>query len=430
LNTTKKIKTLLTIFVLTITVCLLTTSFAQAETDVEKEYKEGLYQREKGSLYDSIEAFNSILSAQPNLHRVRLELAVAYYRAMNFADAKRHAKQVLDNPKTPQNVKLSINAFLAQLKKDEEAFFAKKSKLEYSAGFGILHDTNVNAGPSTSTVPVGIYTLYLTPTSVQQSDSAVYASAGVSHMYQSPKTFKAGNKFGRYGWISKINLYNKTYFHEQDYDLDIISLSTGPTFSVMQSWRANLNIGIDLIRIGDRRKGKYYSLTPSFSKQYKNSEITWDAAVIWREFRQKVDADRDSTYMSTGIYYGRLFKDGKFAVQVGGRLFNENADIGRFSNDGTEILAGANWVAWSNGSVYGRFRQKDSRYDGIEPLFAKKRNETEQRYDAGINHTLKKGFLKEWKITASYTYTDNQSNVAIYDYDREVIGLGMSRAFK
>lgn len=426
----KKIKAILTILILTVTVCVLTTSIAQAESDVEKDYKEGLYQREKGNIYDSIEAFNSILSAQPNLHRVRLELAVAYYRAMNFADARRHAKQVLDNPKTPQNVRLSINAFLAQLKKDEEAFFAKKTTLEYTVGFGILHDTNVNAGPSTSTVPVGIYTLYLTPESIQQSDSAVYASAGATHRYQSPKTFKAGDKVARFGWISKGNLYSKTYFHEQDYDLDIVSLSTGPTISVMQSWRANLNMGIDLIRIGDKRKGKYYSLTPSISRQYKNVELTWDAAVIWREFGQKLDNDRDSRYMSTGLYLGRLFKDGKFAVQVGGRAFNENADIGRFSNDGTEVLAGANWVAWANGSVYGRFRQKDSEYDGIEPLYAKRRDETEKRYDVGINHKLKGKTFKDWKVTASYTYTDNDANMGIYDYDREVIGLGMSRTFK
>ncbi len=359
-----------------------------------------------------------------------MELAVAYYRAMNFAEAKRHAKQVLDNPSTPQSVKLSINAFLAQLKKDEETFFSKKTTLEYTASFGILHDTNVNAGPSTSTVPIGIFTLFLTPESVQQSDSAVYGSVGISHRYQSPQTFKAGDKMGRFGWVSKAGLYRKEYFHENDYNLDIISFSTGPTVSVLQSWRANVNFGIDQILIGDKRKGQYYSVTPSISKQYKKSELTWDAALIRREFRQSVDNDRDSLYTSTGLYYGRLFKDGKFAVQVGGRIFNESADISRFSNDGTEVLIGANWVAWNNGSVYARFRQKDSKYDGIEPLFAKKRDETEQRYDAGINHTLKKGILKDWKITASYTYTDNDSNLAIYDYDREVIGLGMSRTFR
>ncbi len=415
---------------ITVAMLGLTATFAKAESDVEKEYKEGLYQREKGNIYSSIEAFNTILSAQPNLHRVRLELAVAYYRAMNFAEAKRHAKQVLDNPKTPQSVKLSINAFLAQLNKDEEAFFSKKTTLEYTASFGILHDTNVNAGPSTSTVPIGIFTLFLTPESVQQSDSAVYGSVGISHRYQSPQTFKADDKVGRFGWITKANLYRKEYFNENDYNLDIISLSTGPTVSVLQSWRANINFGIDQILIGDKRKGQYYSVTPSISKQYRKSELTWDAALIRREFRQSVDNDRDSLYTSTGLYYGRLFQDGKFAVQVGARIFNESADISRFSNDGTEILAGANWVAWNNGSVYARFRQKDSEFDGVEPLFAKKRDETEQRYDAGINHTLRKGKLKDWKITASYTYTDNDSNLAIYDYDREVIGLGMSRTFR
>ncbi len=425
-----KIKKTFIMLAVTVAMLGLTATFALAESEVEKEYKEGLYQREKGNIYSSIEAFNTILSAQPNLHRVRLELAVAYYRAMNFAEAKRHAQQVLNNPKTPQSVKLSINAFLAQLKKDEEAFYSKKTTLEYTVGLGILHDTNVNAGPDTSTVPVGIFTLFLTPESVQKSDSAVYMSAGLSHRYQSPKTFKAGDKIGRFSWMTKANLYRKEYFHENDYNLDIISFSTGPAISVLQSWRANVNFGIDQILIGDKRKGQYYSVTPSISKQFKKSELTWDAALIRREFKQDLDNDRDSLYTSTGLYYGRLFKNGKFAVQVGARIFNESADISRFSNDGTEVLAGANWVAWNNGSLYARFRQKDSKYDGVEPLFAKKRDETEQRYDAGVNHTFKKGTLEDWKITASYTYTENDSNLAIYDYDREVISLGMTRTFR
>jgi len=349
---------------------------------------------------------------------------------MNFAEARNNAQQVLDNPKTPQSVKLSINAFMAQLKKDEEKFYTKKTTLEYTAAFGLLHDTNVNAGPTTSTVPVGIYTLYLTPQSVQQSDSAVYASVGISHRYQSPQTFKAGDKIGRFGWTTRASLYRKDYFREKDYNLDIISLSTGPSVSVLQSWRANMNFGIDQVYMGGISKGQYYSATPSITKQYKDSEVTWDAAFIKREFGQKSDTGRDSLYASTGLYYGRLFQDGKFAVQLGGRIFNENADTSRFSNDGTEVLVGANWIAWNNGSIYGRFRQKDSNFDDVEPLFNKRRDETEQRYDVGINHTLKKGAFKNWKITASYTFTNNDSNLAIYDYDREVVSLGMSRIFR
>jgi len=55
-TTYDKIKTTLTLLVLAVTILGLTSTFALAEADVEKEYKEGLYQREQGNIYSSIEA--------------------------------------------------------------------------------------------------------------------------------------------------------------------------------------------------------------------------------------------------------------------------------------------------------------------------------------------------------------------------------------
>jgi hypothetical protein len=133
--------------------------------------------------------------------------------------------------------------------------------------------------------------------------------------------------------------------------------------------------------------------------------------------------------MSTGVYFGRLFKEGKFAVQAGVRVFKEDADTARFSNDGTEMLVGANYVAWANGSIYAKLSQKDIQYDDVEPVFAISRDEQERRYEVGFNHTFKEKALKEWKLTGSYSHTDNDSNVSIYEYDRNLIALSMSRSF-
>ena len=155
-------------------------SFAQTEQpDTETLYREGMYLKEKGDLFSAIEAFNSILSAQPSLNRVRLELAVAYYRAMNYEESKRQAEMVLKDPNIPESVRLSILAFLAQVKKDEEDFLTKRQVFEPSVSFGLLYDSNVNAGPAESIIQVTDITLTLTPQSVRQSDWAAFLSAGL-----------------------------------------------------------------------------------------------------------------------------------------------------------------------------------------------------------------------------------------------------------
>lgn len=53
-------------------------ALAQEAVDAEKLFKEGVYQREQGNLFTSIEALETVLSAQPALNRARLELAVSY----------------------------------------------------------------------------------------------------------------------------------------------------------------------------------------------------------------------------------------------------------------------------------------------------------------------------------------------------------------
>jgi len=432
LNTSsKKIKAIFAVLIFLMTLYgFYSFSFAQVEEpDTEKLYKEGMYQREKGGLFTAIEAFHTILSTQPSLHRVRMELAVAYYRALNFAEAKRQAEIVLQDPKTPESVRLSILAFLAQVKKDEEAFLAKRHAFEPSVSFGLLYDSNVNAGPTADVINVGDITLTLRPEALKQSDWAAFLSAGLVHRYQSTETFKVGEKVGRLGWISQVSAYRRNYFKEKDYNLDVLSLSTGPSVLVLQAGRANLNARVDYIRLGDEELAWYLSLNPSVSYQFRNGEITWDILLLSRDFTRDVDAGRDSSYMSTGIYFGRLFKEGKFAVQVGARVFKEDADAGRFSNDGTELLVGANYVAWANGSIFARVSQKDIQYDGVEPVFAISRDETERRYEVGFSHTFKEKLLKEWRLSGSYSRTDNDSNVSIYEYDRNLVALNLSRSF-
>ncbi|MBU3990575.1 MAG: tetratricopeptide repeat protein, partial [Gammaproteobacteria bacterium] len=94
----------------------LSPAVAQETVDVEKLFKEGIFQREQGNVFTSIEALETVLSNQPSLHRARLELAVAYFRAMNYEQAQQQAQRVLDDPKTPENVRLAVLAFMAQIK--------------------------------------------------------------------------------------------------------------------------------------------------------------------------------------------------------------------------------------------------------------------------------------------------------------------------
>ena len=70
-------------------------------------------------------------------------------------------------------------------------------------------------------------------------------------------------------------------------------------------------------------------------------------------------------------------------------------------------------------------------FDGTEdPLFpGVSRDDDEMRYALGFEHHFRSGMLENWALQGSWTYTDNQSNVPIYEYDRHTVNLGMARSF-
>lgn len=399
---------------------------AEDDTTEVNLFKEGVYQREKGNLFTSIEALQTVLSNAPTLNRARLELAVAYYRTLNFEKAKQEAQVVLDDPKIPENVRLSVLAFLAQVKTDEETYFGKRHVWTPSIAIGVIHDSNANYGPSSDILPGG---WTLAPGARSTSDQAYELTAGITHRYQSPTPVKIGEKAARFVWQSQASLYRKQYFSLHDNNFDDVTLSTGPGWFVPNFWRANVSGQVDYLRFGDTELGVFTALSPSFTWEMKNGEVTLDGIVQDRKYTRDVDAGRDSVYSSVGVSVGKLFKAGKYAVQGGIHVFNESADRSYYSNVGTDIFLAGNMVAWTNGSVYGRITERDSQFDGAEPVALVKRDERQFRYEVGFNHDFKQGMLNNWRLNGSYGATTNTSNVPNYDYNRNVTSLNMSRTF-
>lgn len=391
-------------------------------------FREGLYQDKLGNVYTAIEAFQSVLASRPTLDRARLELAAAYYKALNFEEAKRQAQMVLDKPDTPENVKLSILAFLAQVKKDEAAF-QKRNVWEKSFSAGLLYDSNANAGPSSDVVQGGGLTFAIPNGSVKKGDTAVVLSAGATHRYQFQEPVRIGQTAAQLLWQSHVGYYGRQYLSEHAFSLDDVSLSTGPAWFALNKWRANIDLQADYYRYGGDMLAWYTSLVPSVSWQLDKGEFTWDALVQKRVYKRNVDAGRDSLYLQTGIYLGHIFRDGKVAVQGGLRVFNESADASYYSNHGTEAFIGANVVAWKNASVYGRYTVRSSKYDGTEPNFSYSRKDTLGTYEVGFYQDFHQGMLDKWRLTGSYIHYGNSSNVPYVAYGRDMTSLVLSRSF-
>ncbi len=386
---------------------------------VEDLFRIGMEKRETGKSYDSIEIFHSLLSSQPSLHRARLELAVAYYRTLQFDAAIKHANEVLADPDIPKNVRLAILAFLAQAKTDKKNFTGKHY-WSFPLSAGIMHDSNVTAGPSSSVIPGSNFTL--TPSSLKNSDWAKVLSAGLNHTYTTGNVLRFGDQPSNLIWQNGINYYHRGYREVDGFDLNVLTIRTGPgIITPKRDWRANVTAQWDDIYFGGIELADYYSLLPSITWHKPNGsdiEITFDGVLSRHDYHREIDTGRDSNNLSGRLSCGYAMQDNIIALQGGALLFTEDADINYRRNDGWGIFAGVVWNPTKQTSLYGRANYKFYTYEGIEPGAASPRDEDESRYVIGASQTLWKDNKTKLALKAEATFTDNDSNIFWYDYDR------------
>lgn len=412
--------------------CLLLTlsGVSHAQSSVDDQYRLGLYQRETGQPYASIETLESLLAANPALNRARLELAVAYHRTLDYARARTEAERVLNDPSTPETVRLSIISFLKQIELEERASFGKPHRFEANVSLGLLYDSNVNAGPDSTLL--GSFNggdLVLDPAFTNQSDWGSIAQAELRHTWQRPGPIRVVDQPSRLLWTSSLGVYHKGYKQFNEYDLGVVTLATGPGLIVGNSWRGNLNFQLDDLYFGGKHLGLYTSISPSGTwKVGRSGELTLDAQWVKRDYHRPGDSAREGQYRSVGASYGRLMGNQTWSLQGGVRLFEESAREDRFSYTGEEWFVGAR-TQLAGFDLFARAAWRNARHIGVEPVFGISRRENERRVELGAAYTFESGLMEKWQLAATLTNVHNKANVTLYGYDRDTVTINLNRSF-
>ena len=132
---------------------------AQDRGDLESLFQEGMTAAQEASvtpdedrrdtlLDQAIAAFRKMLVADPNLVRVRLELARAFFFKGEDSLARRHFEAVLAGG-VPEPVAANIHAFLAEMR--------ARRRWSINAGFALAPDSNIGAGSEERTIFIPVF---------------------------------------------------------------------------------------------------------------------------------------------------------------------------------------------------------------------------------------------------------------------------------
>ena len=401
----------------------LSTASAEETPDPQALFEEAMALRDSGNLFNAIELFESILGNQPGLNRARLELAVAYHRANRFEDARRQLTAVLNAEDTPETVKLAITAYLAQLSSDEKKVGLRTSSSVY-VSTGLFTDSNVNLGPSPETPNVS---------TTETDGTGAVVMASYSHLSRGSDPVVIGGKAIGVEWHSQLTAYSKVHSgDENDFNLHVLSLSTGPALVARKSWRAGLKINLDKVYFSGNPYSFNMGLNPTVDLSLADDlEITFENLTTVREFSATADQGLDGVSKMYGIGASKFYKKETIGVQAGLRYHANGADASYLNADGLEIYLGGQMPAWKNARTYIQLSSRDYEYKAADTGsgFSEIRDETENQAMLGASHDFKSGALKSWTLNAQYTYTENKSNISAFDYDRSVFEMNLRRYF-
>lgn len=361
----------------------------------------------------AIKKFKEMLAIDPNLYRVRLELAAVYFGAGKYELARQELQMVLDaNP--PDTVRMNIEKLLAAIETKTKRLF---TNLRLSTG--IQYDSNVSTGPNRDQVGVpGAGTIILSPFQAELNDTAFVLDFEGNALYDLKEK-------GGLMWNTEGYFYQTHNFDYHQFDFTNIRVTTGP-------WYAGIK---GILKMPVAYLHNTFGHDPFFDSVY---------------FRPSYEHFISNNFSLKGIFtyasesYNQASMQGLDNIN---RIWSFNPNI--FLNNRRDLLSlyfafenkNAEAIRWSYNaldfgiSFYSRFKRPweffvsynyfDRDYKGPAPLWSYYRKDARHNFYT----VLSRDIVKHLTASVYFNWIDNNSNTDLYDFKKEIFGFALGARF-
>lgn len=382
----------------------------------------GVAAKQAGRLAQSEGYFRSALQREPNAGRIRLELAEVLYRQGKL-DASRTELVAVRAMNPPEQVRQNIDGFIAQVDQARANPNAgprgpqKNWNAYITAGF--TSDSNVNAGPDTSTV--FLYGLPFTLSSAAQEteDTAFFVRTGISHQAQLDNGIQ---------WRSRANLSFSNYFDASAYDTTSFFASTGPSFKLSEQVGLSVPITFDVQRYNEQ--GSWYSQSWGIAPrlQYaarQDLQLYLDTSISRKRYNDNGERDLTAFTFTPSVNF-QPNKNGNIAVGL--QYGREDSGLDIYSNTVRGAYFGYEHNFREQGlraSITASYTSTE--FDGIQAAYTEAREDISRRISASVTYTIPE--MDGLSLLGSVSYQNNDSNLDINNYDRTLYSLSLTKRF-
>ena len=365
-----------------------------------------------GELNLAVKKFQDMLAITPGLHRVRLDLAAAYFQFGKYTEARQELETV-KAAKPPEEVMANIEKLLSAI---EDATRKYTWNVRFSQGF--QYDNNVSAGPDNKELSVSGGILTLADDSKKISDTASITNFSSNILYHIDK------KLGLM-WNTGVDFYQAAYFNNSKYNYRLIDVSTGPWWAGRQDI-LKVPVGVSSQDFGSDRLSNIVHVDPSY-EHYFNPYFSLRGAFRYaRELFYNDDNDplKNESFRSeitSSIYLANR----KHIISLTAGFENSNANARRFSTDGPYYALSYFTRFPTQTEVFMRYQWSQKDYKEKPLLYDNYRIDRRHMVTAVVSQT----FYKHYFASFAFNYIDNYSSTGLYTFEKETYTLSVGFNF-
>lgn len=360
----------------------------------------------------AIQKFEKMLAIDPSLHRVRLELALAYFTIGRYDQARRELERVRANS-PPEAVQRNIEKLLAGVKERSRKVFCN---LRVSQGF--LWDDNISSGPDQRELAVLGGTLALDDESRKLRDEATVTNAAGNVLYD------IGERDGVM-WNTTVAFYYRVYFDYSKFNYMAVDATTGPWW-VGRRDILKIPVGYTESEYGSERLSHAIHVDPSY-EHYFNRYFSLKGLYSYSEenYYATSNSDLDNSNNRYELTPSIYLANRRHILSGTAGYEDHKADADRFSYDSPYYAVSYFFRFPTQTEFFFRFQRTQRNYKDKPLLYDQHRKDKRNSFMV----VLSQGFLKYLFASFSFNYLDNNSNARLYEFDRTTYAINVGCKF-
>ena len=372
---------------------------------IERLFLLGRIEMRLGMPKSAVTRFETVLERRPDLTRVRLELAAAYYAAGIDDRAKFHFKLSLTE-NLPFSVEAAAEAFLRQID--------ARKRWSASFSFSLLPESNPSRRTDREIVSVGGLPFELNEDSRPSSGVGGLISGGVSY---SP--IISDNLRGLFAVSGAAKFYQRSEWND---------ITIAADLGVTQLYdRGSMSEGLRFGRqwIGGERLSKSIGIWTQ-NRWRMSKSVQFEMPVIAEYRKYDTQAYRDGWQISF-IPGFNFALDERTLVGVEPRLELIGAQKHHHRKNVVGLGLGFKRAFESGFSISLNPSFHRKRHAAEDPLFGVKRLDKQFIFSVGFSHQSFQ--YKGYAPSVSYAYERNRSNIPVHEYRNQGVNINISRLF-